>query len=154
MRVPLVLIVLVLTLAYSLSAHAAVIWTEAEEDGRIVTRWTRGADLNEVHAAARAVSGPDYQVLALCRQPGFYAFVGSDVEPQRGVSCGFSDDGSALYAARLQCEHEGGRCDVERVGYDDGASLVGNVSKLPTELPGSTSSSGKVNMNSGPVALQ
>lgn len=135
-------------------AQAAMGWTEAEEGGRTITRWTRGADLNEVYAAAHAVSGPNYSVLAVCRQPGYFAFVGSDFEPQRGVSCGFEDKAAAVYAARLQCEHEGGRCEVERVGYDEGVSLVGNTSSLPTELPGTTATSGKVRPLTGPTSLQ
>ena len=138
----------------STATHAAMGWTEDKQNGQIMTRWTRGADLNEVHAAARAASGRDYSVLAICRQPGFFAFVGSDTEPQRGVSCGFEDDAAAVYAARLKCENEGGRCDVERVGYDDGTSLVGNISKLPSELPGSTSTGGKIHSLTGPTSLQ
>ncbi len=134
--------------------HAAMGWTEATEDGVVVTRWTRGADVNEVYAAVRGTSGPNYRVLALCRQTGYFAFVGSDVQPQRGVSCGFESDAAALYAARLQCEAEGGRCDVERLGYDDGASLVGAVSRIPADLPGVTSTGGAANPVTGPVALQ
>jgi hypothetical protein len=152
MRILLLALLAVFTLAPH--AQAAMAWTEAEEDGRHITRWTRGADLNEVYAAAHAVSGPNYNVLAVCRQPGYFAFVGSDFQPQRGVSCGFTDDAAAVYAARLKCEHEGGRCDVERVGYDEGVSLVGNTSKLPTDLPGTTASAGKINPRVGPAALQ
>lgn len=149
------MLALVLFLTAALPAHAAVIWTEAEENGKTVTRWTRGANLNEAFAAVRAASGPDYRVLEVCRQPGFFAFVGSELQPQRGISCGYDTQEAALYAARLACELEDGRCDLERVGEDNGATLLGQVgSYLPTDMPGSTGSSGQIRPPTGPLAIQ
>lgn len=136
-------------------AAAAIAWTEAEENGRTVTRWTQGADLNEVFTAVRASVGPDYRVLEVCRQPGFFAFVGSPIESQRGVSCGFATQQAALYAARNECEVEGGRCDFERIGHDEGESLLADKqSRLPDDLPGSTHTGGDLSVPTGPMTLQ
>ena len=50
----------------------------------------------------------------------------------------------------MQCEQEGGRCDLEKLGYDGGEALADNADKagIPTELPGGTEQTGNIQARS------
>lgn len=129
----------------SAAAQAAVVWSEVSNRGVPVTLWARGANLNEATAAAKARAGQAITVLQNCRQPGFYAYVGSAGQSQRGVVCGYETSAAAVLAARYACEHEGGRCDLEKVGYDDGKPIAGNAGdnkNLPEAVIADTASGG------------
>lgn len=133
----------------SASAHAAMVWTETEDRGVPVIHWSMGANLNEAQAAAKASTGNQtYRLIQSCRQPGYFAFVGSDGQTQHGVSCGYETVQAALYAAHMECENEDGRCDIEKYGHDEGKALADNADAagLPADLPGSSRSGGNVNM--------
>jgi len=126
----------------ALPAHATLLWSETSEAGTPVLYWSKGANIGEVHAAARATIGRPYTVVLSCRKAGYFAYVGSPGQTMRGVSCGYETAEGALYEARNNCEAEGGRCDLEKVGYDSGKPIAGNASDtgIPAALPGLTPS--------------
>lgn len=152
MRAPIFALAVLLLAA---PAQAAMVWAETTAHGMPQTLWTKGANLNEVNAAARAFAGQPIHILESCRTPGWYAYVGADDQTQRGVSCGFETREGAIYRARQACELEGGRCDLERLGFDDGKALGNPPSEpeLPTHLTGTTAS-GYVVSPTGPVDVQ
>jgi len=120
-------------------AGASVVWSESTTQGFPVTNWTRGNDLSESMSNARAYAGGPIRVLMACRQSGWYAYVGSEGQFQRGVSCGYETKQAALFRARAECLQEGGRCDLERLGYDPKPAANENAksdSSSPTSLPG------------------
>lgn len=127
----------------SLPAQAAVVWSETTERGVPVTRWAMGANINEAYAATKVASGQPYSVVATCRAPGYFAYVGSMGQTQRGVSCGYETAEAALFEARARCEREGGRCDLEKLGHDTGKPIADNAAAgdLPKLLSGIISDS-------------
>ena len=136
-------------------ASAYMLWSETTQNGVPVTSWTRGANINEVNAAARASAGQPIRVIESCRQPGWFAYVGADNQTQRGVSCGFETKEAAIFRARANCELEGGRCDIERLGYDDASSLgTLPVTDLPVNLPAGGSINNDLRSVTGPINAQ
>ncbi len=149
------MLVLSLASALALPASAALVWGETTKDGYPLTHWARGASVSEATNMLRAYAGKNAQVLMTCRQPGWYAYVGSSQDFRRGVSCGYESRVAALFKARAECEYEGGTCDVERVGYDTGEpfSAVPPTS-LPVEIPGPPDDRAPVRTHQGPLLLQ
>lgn len=136
-------------------ASAFMLWSETTQNGVPVTSWTRGANSNEVNAAARATAGQPIRVIESCRQPGWFAYVGSSNQTQRGVSCGFETKEGAIFRARANCEIEGGLCDLERLGYDDAASLgTQPATELPVNLPAGGSMNNDLRPVTGPINAQ
>ena len=136
-------------------ASAYMLWSETTQNGVPVTSWTRGANGNEVNAAARAAAGQPIRILETCRQPGWFAYVGADNQTQRGVSCGFETKEAAIFRARANCEIEDGRCDLERLGFDDATSLgTQSATELPINLPAGGSINGDMRPVTGPINAQ
>lgn len=152
----LVLGVLFLTPLIPLSpARAALVWGESDQHGSSVTHWARGGTVNEATNLLRAYAGEQVNVLLSCRQPGWYAYVGSSRDTRRGFSCGYDSRVSALFKARVACENEGGPCDEERVGYDTGDQVIrGPATGIPEELPGPTNDRSNARTHRGPLLLQ
>jgi len=141
------LILLVALSATTTPASAAMVWSETTVGSAPITNWSRGSTIEEAMNNARAYAKGDMQVLLTCRQPGWFAYVGSNQDFPRGVSCGFATKEAALYKARLECEAQGGKCDVERLGEDSGVSTnPASASAVPEILPGS---SGDVRQDTG-----
>jgi hypothetical protein len=141
MRVQMRFIGLIITIMLGAmsAAHAAVLWSETTNRGYPLTHWTKGATLEEVLSAAKSYSGVgELNILAQCRGTGWFAYVGAQDQFQRGVSCGYENKESALHKARMECLAEGGKCTLERVGYDDGRAspAASAVNGVPTSLPG------------------
>lgn len=136
-------------------ASAVLIWGETTKDGYPLTHWARGASVSEATNVLRAYAGRNAQVLMTCRQPGWYAYVGSSRDFRRGVSCGYESRVAALFKARAECSNEGGTCDVERVGYDTGEPFAAvPPTSLPIELPGPPDDRSPVRTEKGPLLLQ
>jgi len=127
-----------LALVLPVPSNAALVWSESTSSGYPITNWTRSPTLSQALADARAYAGGHIRILAACRQPGWYAYVGSENQFQRGISCGFETKEAALFKARNECRYEGGRCDLERLGYDKGLELSDEEEHLaiPDTLPG------------------
>lgn len=142
---------LALTLCLAGSAHAALVWSETTNRGVPTIMWARGANLNEAHAAAKAMTNQPIRVLQTCRQPGFYAYVGSQAQSQHGIACGYETAQSAVLAAHQACELEDGLCDLEKIGYDDGEAVANNADAagLPQSL-GNSSANGNNSYPSSP----
>lgn len=146
------LAVAALLIVTSTAAQAALVWSETSTRGVPITTWAMGASSNEASAAAEAMAGQPVSVILSCRQPGYFAYVGAIGQTQRGVSCGYATPQAAVYQARMDCELEGGRCDLEKIGYDSGKALADNAKAtgLPVNLPGSTAGSGEVRPPNSP----
>ena len=145
----------VLAACLATPASAALVWGETTKDGYPLTHWARGASISEATNMLRAYAGRNAQVLIICRQPGWYAYVGSSRDFRRGVSCGYESRVAALFKARAECGHEGGSCNVERVGYDTGEPIAAvPPTSLPTELPGPPDDRSPVRTHKGPLLLQ
>ena len=137
---PLIMLVLV---GASSSASAAVLWAETMRSNKPQVHWALGADQNEVIAAMQSHVGVSFQITQICRNNGYFSYVGSINDSIHGVSCGHETSMAAVYAARQQCELSHGHCDLERVGYDSGESLVkDSTSRLPQTLTGTTNGAG------------
>ena len=93
-----------------LTANAALVWGESSQHGYPLTHWVRGSSVTEATNLLRAHAGKNAQTILSCRQPGWFAYVGSDRDFRRGVSCGYETRAAALYKARVECEHEGCSC--------------------------------------------
>ena len=123
--------------AAALPARAAVLWSETSENGYPVTHWAKGATVEEVSNLPRAYVGGHSRTLVLCRQTGWFAYVGSQRDFRNGAVCGYATEIAAVYAARQHCELQDGICDLERVGYDTGVPATAITStSLPVILPG------------------
>ncbi len=148
MRVFSLALVSMLTLT-CVPAHAALVWSETNERGTPVTRWAMGANLNEAYAAAKVAAGQPLNVISTCRNSGYFAFVGSMGQTQRGLSCGFETAEAALQEARAECELEGGRCDLEKIGHDTSVAIASNASEsgVPALMSGIISDSTPGNLS-------
>lgn len=137
----------------SVPSHAALVWSETNERGVPVTRWAMGATLNEAFAAAKVAAGQPLSVISTCRSPGYFAYVGSMGQTQRGLSCGYETAEAALQEARAKCEAEGGRCDLEKLGLDTAKAIAANAhdASLPTEMSGIISDALPDNQANAPV---
>lgn len=135
-----VLLTVCALLALSAPARAAVLWSETSSRGVPTTHWAKGATIEEVSNLMRAYVKGDSRTIVMCRQPGWFAFVGSARDLRNGVVCGYTTQRAAVYAARQRCELQDGICDVERAAFDNGASTTGQPpSTLPVTLPGAMS---------------
>lgn len=136
-------------------APAALVWAESTQNGYPLTHWARGASIEEATNLMHAYVGPHPTVLLSCRQPGWFAYVGSDHDFRRGVSCGFDTRSAALLKAKMECHAEGGDCDLERVSYDKGNSTLGDKRKtVPDALGAAIDQTNLGRTELGPKSLQ
>lgn len=157
MRMRFFALVLITLVGIASSAQAAVLWSETTERGYPLTHWTKGANLEEVFATAKSYTGSkELNVLAQCRSTGWFAYVGAQDQFQRGVSCGYENKEAALHKARMECLAEGGKCTVERVGYDDGRAgpSAGEPNGVPATLSGLLADGAAVPNAMGPLEGQ
>lgn len=137
-------------------ASASLVWGESDTPaGSSEVHWARAASPEEAVRLLRAYSGEHVNVILTCRQTGWFAFVGSTNDTRHGVSCGYKSEGAALYKARMECEAEGGSCEVERVGYDDGSAVLpGGQNQDAVVIPGAPGVQSPVDTVMGPLLLQ
>ena len=139
----------------STSASASLVWGDSSKEGYPLTYWARGGNVTESTMALRNYAGQTVNVLMTCRQDGWFAYVGSSRDFRRGLSCGYTTKSAALYKARMECEHEGGSCDVERVGHDDGSSASNVVTNsVPNDIAGAPNEHSPFQTDVGVLMLQ
>lgn len=141
--------------AFVRDAHAVLVWGERDKKGTIELSWARGASPEEAINLLRAHSGETVNILLTCRDAGWFAFVGSAQDSRRGFSCGYNTKGAALFKARKECDIEGGRCDIERIGYDDGSTVLpSGEARTQATIPGAPNDRSPVHTIMGPIRLQ
>lgn len=129
-----------LLIAATSPLRAAVLWSETTENGRPSTHWAKGATIEEVSNLMRTYVGSNSRTIVMCRQSGWFAYVGSSQDVITGVTCGYETDRAALFAARQQCQLADGKCEIERIGFDKGEpSTALTPTSIPIQLPGSIS---------------